>query len=97
MNMLHATMTSSLGYVQYERETGTKAMGYSMLVSYSMIILWSSYLFSFAVADFLGEKLAWFFGITTPKYQYIIDEYHRIKEEVSNMCYCLDLSRCKMT
>ena len=86
-----ATMISSLGYVQYERETGTKAMVYSMLVSYSMIILWSSYLFSFAVADFLGEKLAWFFGITTPKYQYIIDEYHRIKEEVSDSCYCQDL------
>ena len=44
--------------------------------------------FLFAVADFLGEKLAWFFGITTPKYQYIIDEYHRIKEEVCDSCYC---------
>ena len=91
MNMLHGTMTSSLGYVQYERETDTKSKVYSMLVSYSMKILWSTYLFSFAVADFLGEKLAWFFGITTPKYQYIIDEYHRIKEEVSDSCYCQDL------
>lgn len=36
----------------------------------------------FTAADFLGEKLAWFFGITTPKYQYIIDEYHRLKKEV---------------
>ena len=36
----------------------------------------------FAAADFLGEKLAWFFGITAPKYQYIIDEYHKMKEEV---------------
>merc|ERR1712087_311508 len=33
------------------------------------------------VADFCGEKLAWFFGITTPKYQSAIDEYHRRKEE----------------
>ncbi|XP_061172500.1 protein FAM177A1-like [Saccostrea echinata] len=33
------------------------------------------------VADTCGEKLAWFFGITTPKYQYAIDEYYRLKEE----------------
>ncbi|XP_033733860.1 protein FAM177A1-like [Pecten maximus] len=32
-------------------------------------------------ADFCGEKLAWFFGITTPKYQYAIDEFYRLKEE----------------
>lgn len=36
----------------------------------------------FVAADFCGEKLAWFFGITTPKYQSAIDEYHRMKEEV---------------
>ncbi|CAG2255353.1 unnamed protein product [Mytilus edulis] len=33
------------------------------------------------VADTCGEHLAWFFGITTPKYQYAIDEYYRLKEE----------------
>ncbi|XP_048737801.2 protein FAM177A1-like [Ostrea edulis] len=33
------------------------------------------------VADSCGEKLAWFFGITTPKYQHAIDEYYRLKEE----------------
>ncbi|XP_050405649.1 protein FAM177A1 [Patella vulgata] len=33
------------------------------------------------VADFCGEKLAWFFGITSPKYQHAIDEYYRLKEE----------------
>lgn len=33
------------------------------------------------VADTCGEKLAWFFGITSPKYQYAIDEYDRMKEE----------------
>ncbi|XP_064622440.1 protein FAM177A1-like [Lineus longissimus] len=32
-------------------------------------------------ADFCGEKLAWFFGITTPKYQSAIDEFYRIKAE----------------
>ncbi|XP_022329318.2 protein FAM177A1-like [Crassostrea virginica] len=33
------------------------------------------------VADSCGERLASFFGITTPKYQYAIDEYYRLKEE----------------
>lgn len=36
---------------------------------------------SLSAADFCGEKLAWFFGITSPKYQYAIDEYYRLKEE----------------
>eukprot|EP00058_Branchiostoma_floridae_P004607 XP_002590095.1 hypothetical protein BRAFLDRAFT_123465 [Branchiostoma floridae] len=36
----------------------------------------------FSVAcDFLGEKLAWFFGITSPKYQYAIDEYERMQRQ----------------
>ena len=42
------------------------------------------------VAEYLGEKLAAFFGITTPKYQYVIDEYYRLKELVSTTvvtCY----------
>ncbi|XP_045170755.2 protein FAM177A1-like isoform X2 [Mercenaria mercenaria] len=33
------------------------------------------------VADSCGEKLAWFFGITTPKYQAAIDEFYRLKAE----------------
>ncbi|ESN92118.1 hypothetical protein HELRODRAFT_181735 [Helobdella robusta] len=33
------------------------------------------------VLDGAGEKLAWFFGITSPKYQYAIDEYMRRKKE----------------
>ncbi|PAA75033.1 hypothetical protein BOX15_Mlig005134g2 [Macrostomum lignano] len=32
-------------------------------------------------ADYCGERVAWFLGITTPKYGYIIREFHRIKEE----------------
>ncbi|XP_069671518.1 protein FAM177A1 isoform X2 [Periplaneta americana] len=36
---------------------------------------------SLQVCDFLGEHLASFFGITTPKYQYEIDEYDRIMAE----------------
>lgn len=34
-----------------------------------------------AVCDYLGEYLAYFFGITSPKFQYEIDEYKRIVEE----------------
>lgn len=33
------------------------------------------------MCDYLGETLANFFGITTPKYQYEIDEYYRIIKE----------------
>lgn len=33
------------------------------------------------VCDYLGEHLASFFGITTPKYQYEIDEHDRMMEE----------------
>lgn len=40
--------------------------------------------FFFAVCDYMGEKLASLFGITTPKYQYAIDEYYRIKKEVQH-------------
>lgn len=34
---------------------------------------------TFTAADFCGEKLAWFFGITSPKYQSAIDEFYRLK------------------
>ncbi|XP_059171403.1 protein FAM177A1-like [Physella acuta] len=37
---------------------------------------------SLAAADFCGEKLAWLFGITTPKYQYAIEEYRRRQKEL---------------
>jgi len=30
--------------------------------------------------DFFGEKLAWFFGITSPKYYYELEEYRREQE-----------------
>ena len=38
--------------------------------------------FIFLVCDFLGEKIASVLGISTPKYQYAIDEYYRMKKEV---------------
>ncbi|KAL6030459.1 hypothetical protein STEG23_004769 [Scotinomys teguina] len=34
-----------------------------------------------ALCDFLGEKIASVLGISTPKYQYAIDEYYRMKKE----------------
>lgn len=41
----------------------------------------SAALKTLGVADACGEKLAWFFGITTPKYQSAIDEFYRLKAE----------------
>ncbi|KAK3702771.1 hypothetical protein RRG08_042755 [Elysia crispata] len=35
-----------------------------------------------SVADYCGERLAWFLGITTPKYQYAINEHKRIQKEI---------------
>jgi len=31
--------------------------------------------------DFIGEKLAWWFGITSPKYYYELEEFKRMQEE----------------
>lgn len=31
--------------------------------------------------DYAGEKLAWWFGITSPKFMYEIEEYNKMKEE----------------
>jgi len=36
---------------------------------------------TFHAAEYCGEKLADFFGITSPKYQYVINEYHRLRQE----------------
>ena len=35
---------------------------------------------SLSYCDFFGEKLAWFFGITSPKYYYELEEYRREQE-----------------
>ncbi|CAF0962941.1 unnamed protein product [Brachionus calyciflorus] len=39
---------------------------------------------SLEVCDSMGEKLAWWFGITKPKFLYEIEEYNRIKLEEEN-------------
>ncbi|XP_015245482.1 PREDICTED: protein FAM177A1 isoform X2 [Cyprinodon variegatus] len=43
--------------------------------------MWRMATSTISVCDYMGEKLASLFGITTPKYQYAIDEYYRIKKE----------------
>ncbi|XP_026102551.1 protein FAM177A1-like [Carassius auratus] len=43
--------------------------------------MWRVATSTISVCDYLGEKMASLLGITTPKYQYAIDEYYRIKKE----------------
>nr|XP_006632203.1 PREDICTED: protein FAM177A1 [Lepisosteus oculatus] len=43
--------------------------------------LWRVATSTISVCDYLGEKMASLFGITSPKYQYAIDEYYRVKKE----------------
>ncbi|XP_030574427.1 protein FAM177A1 [Archocentrus centrarchus] len=43
--------------------------------------MWRMTTSTISVCDYMGERLASLFGITSPKYQYAIDEYYRIKKE----------------
>uniref|UniRef100_A0A671XKZ4 Family with sequence similarity 177 member A1 n=1 Tax=Sparus aurata TaxID=8175 RepID=A0A671XKZ4_SPAAU len=43
--------------------------------------MWRMTTSTISVCDYMGERLASLFGITTPKYQYAIDEYYRMKKE----------------
>ncbi|XP_071761889.1 protein FAM177A1-like [Centroberyx gerrardi] len=43
--------------------------------------MWRAATSTVSVCDYLGERMASLFGITTPKYQYAIDEYYRMKKE----------------
>jgi len=52
-------------------------LGWGMWVWYYVVVASTS---TFHAAEYCGEKLADFFGITSPKYQYVIDEYHRLKQ-----------------
>ncbi|XP_005078276.1 protein FAM177B [Mesocricetus auratus] len=36
---------------------------------------------SISTCEFLGERFAIFFGLTEPKYQYVLDEYHRTQNK----------------
>lgn len=35
----------------------------------------------YLAADFIGEKLAWWLGITKPKFYYELEEHERLKKE----------------
>ncbi|XP_047244347.1 protein FAM177A1-like isoform X1 [Girardinichthys multiradiatus] len=43
--------------------------------------MWRAATSTISACDYLGERMASLFGITSAKYQYAIDEYHRIKKE----------------
>ncbi|KAL2099277.1 hypothetical protein ACEWY4_005757 [Coilia grayii] len=43
--------------------------------------MWRMATSTVSVCDYLGERLAALLGITSPKYQYAIDEYYRMKKE----------------
>ncbi|XP_012682292.1 protein FAM177A1 [Clupea harengus] len=43
--------------------------------------MWRMATSTVSVCDYLGERLASILGITSPKYQYAIDEYYRMKKE----------------
>ena len=43
----------------------------------------------YEVCDAAGEKLAWFFGITKPKYYAELQEYERMDEEVLSVSFDL--------
>ncbi|XP_066944780.1 uncharacterized protein [Macrobrachium rosenbergii] len=55
-----------------------KSLTWGPWMYYWMLYTGSSAL---AACDYVGESLANFLGITSPKYQYEIDEYHRSVEE----------------
>ncbi|XP_015921799.1 protein FAM177A1 [Parasteatoda tepidariorum] len=50
-------------------------------IPYFEYLLWMFGSRTLAVCDYLGEHLAWFLGITSPKYQYELDLYEKITKE----------------
>ncbi|MFT7810541.1 protein FAM177A1-like isoform X2 [Arapaima gigas] len=48
---------------------------------YLWFYMWRAATSTLSACDYLGERMASLFGITSPKYQYAIDEYYRIKKE----------------
>uniref|UniRef100_A0AAV2KD25 Protein FAM177A1-like n=1 Tax=Knipowitschia caucasica TaxID=637954 RepID=A0AAV2KD25_KNICA len=48
---------------------------------YFLFHMWRAATSTISACDYLGERMANLFGITSSKYQYAIDEYYRIKKE----------------
>uniref|UniRef100_A0A4W4FA45 Family with sequence similarity 177 member A1 n=1 Tax=Electrophorus electricus TaxID=8005 RepID=A0A4W4FA45_ELEEL len=44
--------------------------------------MWRAATSTMSACDYLGERMASLFGITSAKYQYAIDEYNKMKKEV---------------
>ena len=50
-------------------------------VPWALYLAWMAGTSTLAVCDSLGERLAWWLGITSPKYYYEIQEAKRMKRE----------------
>ncbi|XP_035220961.1 protein FAM177A1-like isoform X2 [Stegodyphus dumicola] len=48
-----------------------------------------------SVCDYLGENLAWFLGITSPKFQYELEQYEKIVKEFSPIQIFVSIIRRK--
>ncbi|KAM3861634.1 protein FAM177A1-like [Diretmus argenteus] len=48
---------------------------------YVWFYMWRAATSTISACDYLGERMASLFGITSAKYQYAIDEYYRMKKE----------------
>ncbi|XP_072041785.1 protein FAM177A1-like [Amphiura filiformis] len=59
--------------------------------------LWYYFLYAststLSACDFVGEKLAYMLGITSPKYQYAISEYNRLMDEEKKELEMLEKKR----
>ena len=50
-------------------------------VPWALYLAWMAGTSTLAVCDSIGERLAWWLGITSPKYYYEIQEAKRMKKE----------------
>ncbi|XP_061610194.1 protein FAM177A1-like isoform X6 [Phyllopteryx taeniolatus] len=49
---------------------------------YFLFHMWRAATSTLSACDYLGERMASLFGITSAKYQYAIDEYYKMKKEM---------------
>ena len=70
-----------------QRVLGGTRCGAASACSLVWHVPWKAQLLMQVGIDYVGEGLAAFFGITTPKYQYVIDELIRQQREVVE-AYC---------
>ncbi|KAI5090930.1 hypothetical protein C0J45_19791, partial [Silurus meridionalis] len=51
---------------------------------YVSLQMWRAASNTLSACDYMGERVASLFGITSPKYQYAIDEYNRTNKQIKN-------------